>query len=42
MHALHNARVSLLASFTYIDQPMRQMADLIRQGRYADEIMRTQ
>jgi len=25
--------------FNHIDQPMRMMADLLRQGRYADEIM---
>ena len=25
--------------FTHIDRPMKNMADLIRQGRYADEIM---
>jgi len=30
------------AFFTHIDQPMRQMADLLRHGRYADEIMQTQ
>lgn len=28
--------------FKHIDQPMRTMANLIRQGRYADEIMQTQ
>jgi uncharacterized protein len=27
------------AFFNHIDQPMRTMADLLRQGRYADEIM---
>ena len=27
------------AFFTHIDKPMRTMADLIRQGRYADEIL---
>ena len=27
------------AFFTHIDQPMRQMAELLKQGRYADEIM---
>lgn len=27
------------AFFTHIDQPMKQMANLLRQGRYADEIM---
>ncbi|HEY9616841.1 MAG TPA: anaerobic sulfatase maturase [Microcoleaceae cyanobacterium] len=27
------------AFFTHIDQPMRLMADLLRQGRYADEVM---
>lgn len=27
------------AFFLHIDQPMRTMADLLRQGRYADEIM---
>ena len=27
------------AFFTHIEMPMRQMADLLRQGRYADEIM---
>ncbi|MEY3866559.1 MAG: hypothetical protein RLZZ338_450 [Cyanobacteriota bacterium] len=27
------------AFFTHIDQPMRMMADLLRQGRYADEVM---
>jgi uncharacterized protein len=25
--------------FAHVDRPMRIMADLIRQGRYADEIM---
>ena len=30
------------AFFTHIEQPMRTMADLLRQGRYADEIMREQ
>ena len=28
-----------MAFFTYIDRPMRVMADLLRQGRYADEAM---
>jgi uncharacterized protein len=28
-----------LAFFTHIDHPMRVMADLLRQGRYADEAM---
>lgn len=28
------------AFFTHIDEPMRIMADLLKQGRYADEIMR--
>ena len=28
------------AFFTHIDKPMKVMADLLRQGRYADEIMR--
>jgi uncharacterized protein len=27
------------AFFTHIDKPMRMMADLLRQGRYADEVM---
>ena len=27
------------AFFTHIDRPMKTMAELIRQGRYADEIM---
>lgn len=27
------------AFFTHIDQPMHMMADLLRQGRYADEVM---
>ena len=27
------------AFFTHIDRPMRMMADLLRQGRYADEVM---
>ncbi|HEU0027199.1 MAG TPA: anaerobic sulfatase maturase [Ktedonobacterales bacterium] len=27
------------AFFTHIDRPMRLMADLLRQGRYADEVM---
>jgi len=27
------------AFFTHIDQPMKQMANLLRQGRYADEVM---
>ena len=27
------------AFFTHVDRPMKAMADLIRQGRYADEIM---
>ena len=27
------------AFFTHIDQPMRLMADLLRQGRFADEAM---
>ena len=27
------------AFFTHIDRPMRLMADLLRQGRYADEAM---
>ena len=27
------------AFFTHIDQPMRQMVELLKQGRYADEIM---
>lgn len=27
------------AFFTHIDQPMRIMADLLRRGRYADEVM---
>ncbi|MBL1174915.1 anaerobic sulfatase maturase [Pantanalinema sp. GBBB05] len=27
------------AFFTHIDQPMRMMAELLRQGRYADEVM---
>jgi uncharacterized protein len=27
------------AFFTHIDQYMRMMADLLRQGRYADEII---
>jgi len=27
--------------FAHVDRPMRTMADLIRQGRYADEIMQT-
>ena len=27
------------AFFLHIDQPMRTMADLVRQGRHADEIM---
>ncbi|OKH39764.1 anaerobic sulfatase maturase [[Phormidium ambiguum] IAM M-71] len=27
------------AFFTYIDRPMQMMADLLRRGRYADEIM---
>jgi len=30
------------AFFTHIDRPMKQMADLLRQGRYADEIMPVQ
>jgi len=30
------------AFFTHIDRPMTQMADLLRQGRYADEIMPVQ
>lgn len=30
------------AFFTHIDQPMKIMAGLIKQGRYADEIMETQ
>jgi uncharacterized protein len=29
------------AFFTHIDRPMRKMAELVRQGRYADEIMGT-
>jgi len=29
------------AFFTHIDKPMRSMASLLRQGRYADEIMQT-
>jgi uncharacterized protein len=28
-----------LAFFTHIDRPMRMMADLLRRGRYADEVM---
>ena len=27
------------AFFTHIDRPMRMMADLLRRGRYADEVM---
>ena len=27
------------AFFTHIDEPMKKMAQLLRQGRYADEIM---
>ena len=27
------------AFFTHIDKPMGMMADLLRQGRYADEVM---
>ena len=27
------------AFFTHIDRPMRLMAELLRQGRYADEVM---
>lgn len=27
------------AFFTHVDKPMRMMADLLRQGRYADEVM---
>jgi uncharacterized protein len=27
------------AFFTHIDRPMRLMADLLRRGRYADEVM---
>jgi uncharacterized protein len=27
------------AFFTHIDRPMRMMADLLRSGRYADEVM---
>jgi uncharacterized protein len=27
------------AFFTHVDKPMRTMADLLRQGRYADEVM---
>jgi uncharacterized protein len=27
------------AFFTHIDRPMRLMADLLRQGRFADEAM---
>jgi uncharacterized protein len=30
---------SYRAFFTHIDRPMRMMADLLRQGRYADEVM---
>jgi uncharacterized protein len=29
------------AFFTHIDAPMKAMATLIRQGRYADEIMQS-
>ena len=29
------------AFFTYIDRPMRMMADLLRRGRYADDVMAT-
>jgi uncharacterized protein len=29
------------AFFTHIDRPMRLMADLLRRGRYADEVMTT-
>jgi uncharacterized protein len=28
-----------LSFFTHIDRPMRMMADLLRRGRYADEVM---
>ena len=28
-----------LSFFTHVDRPMRIMADLVRQGRYADEVM---
>ena len=28
-----------LAFFTRVDRPMRLMADLLKQGRYADEVM---
>jgi len=28
------------AFFQHVDKPMRTMADLVRRGRYADEIMR--
>ncbi len=31
--------VTYKAFFTHIDRPMRMMADLLRQGRYADEAM---
>ena len=27
------------AFFTHVDRPMRMMADLVRRGRYADEVM---
>ena len=43
-HTERRARANYLcagymAFFTYIDRPMRLMADLLRRGRYADEAM---
>lgn len=32
-------RTGYKAFFTHIDKPMKTMASLLKQGRYADEIM---
>lgn len=38
-HGLNYLCAGYKAFFKHIDQPMRMMADLLRQGRYADEVM---